>query len=421
MLSVLVLVFGFIVFRVGIAKPVSAIAVAKIPAGEYDPAVWGKYYPLEYESYMKNKEMTPSPTGYGGSVLVQKSEMQPELLINFKGMPFSKDYAEDRGHVYAMEDLMHTKRIGPASKGACITCKTPYLEKAFKEFGWGFANKPLSEMIEYSKGEHGSLTCATCHDSATMNLRVINPALIEALQRKGIDIAKASHNDMRNYVCAQCHSEYYFVPGTFQIVFPWDKGFKPAEQYAYYAEKPNGFAADWTHSDSKAQMLKTQHPDYETFILSSHGRAGVTCADCHMPYMRKNGQKYTSHWMTSPQKHLEESCGQCHAPQGKAWMSERIKTIQDQTFEVQRMAGTTIAKAHEAIKKAGEAPNANQAGLTEARELVRKAQWFWDMVAAENSMGFHNPDQIITTLAQANEFAHKAIETANKAAGLNIL
>lgn len=416
LLSVVFIFVGFVVVRVGV-KPISTVKAAQVPPGEYDPAVWGKAYPLQYESYKKMSETSPSPTGYGGSVNVQKSDMQPELFMNFKGMPFSKDYSEDRGHTYAVEDLLHSKRIGPASKGACITCKTPYIEQFYQESGWGYANKPLTELLEKSKHP---VSCANCHDSATMNLRVINPAFIEAQARKGIDVSKATREEMRTYVCAQCHSEYYMEPGTSKVIFPWDKGVKPEEMYSYYGEKPNKFVQDWQHPDSKAPMLKAQHPDYETFSTSTHGKAEVSCADCHMPYMRKDGQKYTSHFITSPLKTLDASCSSCHT-QGTAWLSERVKTIQDQTWQLQHTAGLTVAKAHEAIKKASEMPNANQDELTKARELVRHAQWLWDIVAAENSMGFHNPDQIMTTLGQANELGHQAVEAANRAAGISIL
>ncbi|MBC8015971.1 MAG: ammonia-forming cytochrome c nitrite reductase subunit c552 [Sporomusaceae bacterium] len=416
LLSVAVLFFGFVVVRVG-AKPAGTVKVVPIAAGEYDAAVWGKAYPLQYESYKKMADMSPTPTGYGGSLKVQKSDMQQELLANFKGMPFSKDYTEDRGHIYAVEDLMDSKRIGPASKGACITCKTPYVEQFYKESGWDYAKKPLTELMERSKHP---VTCAQCHEPETMALRVINPAFIEAQTRKGIDVTKASREEMRNYVCAQCHSEYYFEPGTTRVVFPWDKGFKPEEMYSYYSETPNGFAQDWKHPDSQAPMLKAQHPDYETFVNSTNGKSGVTCSDCHMPFMRKDGQKYTSHYITSPLKTLDASCSSCHS-QGTEWLNERVKTIQDQSFQLQHTAGQTIAKAHTSIKKAADMPNADQAELTKARELVRHAQWLWDMVAAENSMGFHNPDQIMTTLGQANELAHQAIESANRAAGIGVL
>ncbi|WP_371373053.1 ammonia-forming cytochrome c nitrite reductase subunit c552 [Sporomusa aerivorans] len=419
LLGVLLLFFGFVIMRIGVAKPASTVKVAKIPAGEYDPAVWGQLYPLQYESYKKNADMSPSPTGYGGSVKVQKSEMMPELTTNFKGMPFSIDYTEDRGHVFAMEDIRETKRIGPKSPGACITCKTPYVEKFYKESGWGFAKIPFNELATQVPS-HGSISCANCHNPENMDLRVINPAFTEAMQQRGIDVSKASREDMRSYVCAQCHSEYYFAPGSMKVVFPWEKGLKPGDMYAYYADKPNGFVQDWQQPDSKAAMLKTQHPDYETFATGTHGKAGVACADCHMPYVRKDGQKYSSHWMTSPLKDLDAACGSCHT-QGTAWLADRIKTTQDYTFEVLHTAGQNVARAHEAIKKASEAPNADQAELAKARELVRKAGWYWDFVAAENSMGFHNPDQSLNTAAQANELARQAIESANRAAGINLL
>ncbi|MEG6584463.1 ammonia-forming cytochrome c nitrite reductase subunit c552 [Dendrosporobacter sp. 1207_IL3150] len=415
LLSVLLLFFGFVIMRIGV-KPVNTVTASKIPAGEYDPAVWGQYYPLQYASFKMTREESPSPTGYGGSIIVQKSEMQPEILTLFKGMPFSKDYGEDRGHIYALEDLRESKRIGPASKGACITCKTPYVEQAYREMGWGYANKPLAEMMTNAKHP---VSCASCHDPETMNLKITNPAFTEAQARRGIDVTKASREEMRSFVCAQCHSEYYFEPGTMRVVFPWDKGLKPADMYAYYSEKPNGFAQDWQHPDSKAPMLKAQHPDYELFATSTHGKAGVSCADCHMPYVRKDGQKYSSHWVTSPLKNIEASCSSCHT-QGTVWLEERVKTIQDQTFELQHMAGQNIAKAHQAILYASNQPDVNQQELAKARELVRQAQWYWDLLSAENSMGFHNPSQALNTLGQANELAHQAIQSANLAAGIKM-
>lgn len=414
LLAICIVFFGFVIVRIG-AKP-STVKAANIPKGEYDPAVWGKYYPLQYQSYMKNFDMSESPTGYGGSIKVQKSDMQPELFKNFKGMPFSKDYTEDRGHSYALEDIAESKRVGPATKGACITCKTPYVEQFYQESGWDYANKSFAELLEKSKHP---VTCANCHDSETMDLRVINPAFIEAMERRGVDVNQASREEMRTYVCAQCHAEYYFAPGTTQVVFPWDNGFTPEEMYEYYESQPNGFKQDWVHPDSQAPMLKAQHPDFETFINGTHGKSGVSCADCHMPYMREDGQKYSSHWMTSPLKTLDASCSPCHT-QGEAWAMERVKTIQDRSWQMQHTAGTTIARAHEAIKTASEVPNANQEELAKARELVRKAQWFWDMVAAENGMGFHNPDQVMSTLGQANQLGYEAIDAAQRAAGTNL-
>ena len=411
--GLVLIVLIVILFRVFIVTPPSAMKLASITDIEYDPAVWGKYYPLEYQSYLKNKEMTPSPTGFGGSVKYQKSEKEPEILINFKGMPFSKDYSEDRGHPYALDDLKETKRIGPATPGSCMTCKTAQLRDIYKDMGWNYAKTPLNDLLPKLKF---SIVCANCHQPQTMKLRVLNPAFIEAMEKRGIDVSKASRADMRSYVCAQCHAEYYFEPETKRVVFPWTKGLRPQEMYAYYKETPAKFEADWIHPDSQARMLKAQHPDYELFSTGVHAKSGVSCADCHMPYMREAGRKYTSHWVTSPMKNIHASCRPCHT-QDEQWLLDRVKTVQNNVFQLQRTAGQTIARAHDIIGKAGAAAKVNKDELDKARELIRNAQWYWDFIAAENSMGFHNPDLALNTLGQAIDMAHQAIATAGKAAG----
>jgi len=413
LLGIVLIILIIILIRVFLLQPAATVKLAAIPDTEYDPAVWGRHYPLEYESYLKNREMAPSPTGFGGSVKDQKSIKEPEILMNFKGMPFSKDYTEDRGHPYAIDDLKETKRIGPATPGSCMTCKTANLRDIYKDMGWNYAKTPLSELLP---GIKHPIVCANCHDPQTMKLRVINPAFIEAMGRKGIDVARASREDMRSYVCGQCHAEYYFEPETKRVVFPWDKGLKPQDMYAYYRDIPFGFDKDWQHPDSGAKLLKAQHPDYELASGGVHSRSGVSCADCHMPYMRKDGQKYSSHWVASPMKHIQASCRTCHMQEEK-WLLERVQTIQNHVFQLQRIAGQTIARAHGVLGKCAAAPKINKGEMDKARELIRNAQWFWDYIAAENSMGFHNPDQALSTLGQSIDLAHQAIATANRAAG----
>ncbi len=412
LLVVAALIGVVIIFQAFVRKPESQFKLANIPAGEFDPAVWGKYYPLQYESYRKNLEMSPSPTGFGGSEKVQKSVLEPEILINFKGMAFSKEYTEDRGHPYAIQDLKETKRVTPASPGACMTCKTANLIDIYKSKGWQYAKTPLPELYPLMKHP---IVCANCHDPATMNLRVVNPAFVEAMQRRGIDVKKATREEMRSYVCGQCHVEYYFEPESQKVVFPWEKGVLPEQMYAYYQKRPAGFDQDWLHPDSQAKMLKAQHPEFETWQNGVHGKSGVSCADCHMPYVRKHGRKYTSHWVTSPMRTTKESCMTCHT-QSAEWLLQRVKTIQGNAWQLQKAAGQAVARAHDVIGKAGNVAGVKQAELAKARELLRKAQWFWDIVAAENSMGFHNPDQVLNTLGQSIDMAHQAAATANKAA-----
>lgn len=403
LLVVMVVIVFLLIVRVALVTPQSEVRIAPIPENEYDPAVWGKQYPLEYKSFQRNLEMSASPTGFGGSIKYQKSEKEPEILVNFKGYGFSKDYSEDRGHPYALEDLLKSKRVTPKSPGACMTCKTANLRDVWQELGWNYAKTPLTELTP--KLKH-SITCANCHDPQTMKLRVLNQAFVEAMKRRGTDVNQATKDQMRSYVCAQCHVEYYFEPETTRVILPWDKGLEPDKMYTYYSDRPSGFTSDWVHPDSQVKLLKAQHPDFETWNGGVHGRAGVSCADCHMPYMRKNGVKYTSHWVTSPMKHTEASCGACH-DQGSKWLLESVKSTQDKVWQLQRTAGQAVARAHEALAKAKAPP----AEMEKARELVRKAQWYWDFVAAENGMGFHNPAQALNTLGLSIEAANQAVLT----------
>lgn len=136
--------------------------------------------------------------------------------------------------------------------------------------------------------------CADCHEPENMNLHISRPALIEAFQRQGKDITKATQQEMRSLVCAQCHVEYYFKGDGKYLTFPWDKGSTVEDMEAYYDEV--GFA-DYTHKLSRAPILKAQHPDYEISQMGIHAQRGVSYADCHMPYKSEGGVKYSDHHM----------------------------------------------------------------------------------------------------------------------------
>jgi len=46
--------------------------------------------------------------------------------------------------------------------------------------------------------------------------------------------------------------------------------------------------------------------------MGIHGQRGVSCADCHMPYMSKGGVKYTDHHIMSPLANIDRTCQTCH-------------------------------------------------------------------------------------------------------------
>lgn len=408
-----VVFFGFVVLRIAAAPNDSSVKLAKIPEDKkLTTEAYKDAYPLEYESYMKNNMGGASPTGYGGSDPgVSYLEMQPEMLENFKGYKFSIQYDVARGHTHAGEDFLATKRL-PGQKGSCITCKGSYMyDVYFKQSGWDYASKPIDE-VKAPIGEDEWFGCSSCHDPDTMELRVYQQGFVEAMARRGIDVNNASHNDKRAYVCAQCHNEYYFMSEDGRVNHPWDNGLEPEDEFRFYQSgQAGGFQQDWIHPDSKTKMLKAQHPDFEIWATSVHADNGVTCIDCHMPYMRKDGQKYTSHWMTSPLKTIQESCLKCH-DESPETLTARVKTIHDNNYKLQRRAGQAVAKAHLAIKAAMDAGVPDEQ-LMGARLKLREASFYWDWIAAENGNGFHNPDKCMRVSGEAIDLAHQVIEEAN--------
>ncbi|MDA8235351.1 MAG: ammonia-forming cytochrome c nitrite reductase subunit c552 [Clostridia bacterium] len=376
--------------------------------GEEDPAVWGKYYPRQYESYLKNKE--ESKTEFGGSVRESHLDKKPYLRVLFKGYGFGEDYNEERGHFYAVTDVKEIKRITPKSAASCWNCKTPTAPKQIAKEGVSWYKKPFAAV---TKDVKHPITCWDCHDPKTMNLRVTRQNMINAFKRQGKDVNASTRKEMRTYVCAQCHNEYYFDKDTKEVINPWDNGLNPRNIVDYYDNKK---FSDWKHPQSGTEMLKMQHPEYEMFSGSVHQTSGVACADCHMPYVLEGYNKYSSHWMTSPVKNLDVSCKPCHR-QTTQWLKTRIHDIQVRTNETLDIAGEENVRAIRAIQTAADTQGVDTAKLAEARKYHRTGQAYWDWVSAENSMGFHNSTKALHTLSLAINNARQAQVLAAEAAG----
>lgn len=366
-------------------------------------------HPFFAESWDSSAEEQPSPTGYGGSVPFQRWDLVPEIKTNFKGIAFSKDYKEDRGHVWAWDDLFETERTGANSPGACLTCKTTAVGDIFEAYGWDFASMNLNELAE---SVNGGIDCFTCHDPEGGSLRVIQPAFIDSMDQMGLEWDNLSHKDQSIYTCAQCHSEYYFAKdenGISAVVHPWGMGLKPEEQYAYYQSISDSYSGDYTQPDSGVRLIKVQHPDYEEYREGIHAAAGVTCADCHMPLIDSEEGQIKSHKITSPLQSVDASCLPCHQGKTEEWMISRVKAIQDSVYDSMRRSGKTIERAHQRIAAAVDA-GASDEELAKARELLQEGQWYWDFSASANSHGFHNSNQAHDNFSRASDLAGRAIE-----------
>jgi nitrite reductase (cytochrome c-552) len=218
----------------------------------------------------------------------------------------------------------------------------------------------------------------------------------------------ASRQELRSYVCGQCHLEYYCGPKE-TLFFPWANGLRADQIEATYDAHrfPDGAPfSDWRHAETGADVLKAQHPEFETWSQGIHARAGVACADCHMPYRREGALKISDHWVRSPLLDVARACQPCH-PVAEGELLARVAVIQDRTHDLMQRAAAALVDMLDAI---GAAQTAGASGerLAEALALQRRAQWRLDFVNAENSMGFHADQESARLLAEAIDFARRA-------------
>ncbi|MGI1658085.1 MAG: ammonia-forming cytochrome c nitrite reductase subunit c552 [Desulfitobacterium sp.] len=409
LLSLMVIVAISLV-AVGCASSGSQQAVsyrAEIAPGTLSVDEYAKYYPKQYDTFMRTSEMSNEGSKYGGSEEYDKLVQWPFLKEIFAGYGFAIEYNEDRGHNYTLEDVSKIKRINEKSIASCWTCKSANISGVVEEMGDAYYGANFHDLK--SKITEG-ITCANCHDPQTMKLVITQPPLRDTLTRLGKDPDKLTTQELRTMTCAQCHVEYYFAGDKKVVTFPWDKGTTPDDILAYYEEK--GFS-DWKHAKAGTPEIKVQHPEFETFSGSTHAEAGLSCADCHMPYSMNGGEKISSHWWTSPLKTMNESCMTCHR-EGEEWLKERVFYTQDKVADTMATVGNVNVEAIEAIA-AADAEGANKALLEEARGLQRKAQFYVDWVGAENSMGFHNPQLTFDSLSKSLDYAYQAINKATEA------
>ncbi len=390
--------------------------LVKIAPREPDSSMWGVNFPNQYDTLMKTKTNNIDTT-YAGSSQFSWLERDPRQVILFAGYPFSKDYNDDRGHANALEDVLATKRLNlndqdpKHTPATCYSCKSSANPGLWAELGMeAYDAMSFNEM---TPNINESIGCANCHETETMRLIVTNPALEEALERQGKDWTTFTRQEMRTVVCANCHVEYYFKGEGKYLTFPWDNGTKVDEIISYYEEL--GFK-DWAYPETDTPMIKAQHPEYEFFTAgSTHYNAGVSCADCHMPYVRDSASKYSSHDVHSPLLNPEQACGQCHTDTD--YVADRVNIIQKQVAETKIDTEDAIIDAMNAIKAAVAGGNADTALLDEARKLHREAQFMWDYISAENSTGFHNPEYALEVLAKSANLARQAQMLAAQSVG----
>ncbi len=217
-----------------------------------DPAVWGKNFPLQYDGYRRTVDQVR--TRYGGSEAVPRTptdadprsivaqsrlEEDPRLKTLWAGYAFATDFREERGHAYMLDDQTFTARqtVTP-QPGTCMHCHAsvygPYRKLGGGDLIKGFeAMNQMKYQEARTKVEH-PVACIDCHDPSTLQLRVTRPGFLEGIKAykasqgvRDYDVNRdATHQEMRSFVCGQCHVEYHFRGPEKRLVYPWAKGLK---------------------------------------------------------------------------------------------------------------------------------------------------------------------------------------------------
>jgi nitrite reductase (cytochrome c-552) len=293
----------------------------------------------------------------------------------------------------------------------------------------------LPTQAERDRGhasEAHPVSCIDCHDPRSMQIRVTRPGFvlgIAALARSDEPVPHlasierwregkrdkpydpnvlASRQEMRSFVCGQCHVEYYCASKE-TLFFPWSRGLKVDQVEQTYDEHvfPDGTPFfDYVHGETGAPVYKAQHPEFELWSQGIHARSGVSCADCHMPYERQGAMKVSSHWVRSPLLSISKSCQSCHRlPEQE--LRDRVLTIQSRTQSQLDRAAAAMSDMLDAIREA-QAAGATPEQLADIFELQKKGMWRLDFISSENSLGFHADQEAVRILGESIDYCRQA-------------
>ena len=293
-------------------------------------------------------------------------------------------------------------------------------------------NVAANDEEVHQLGEAHPVGCIDCHDPQTMRARVTRPGFIKGIaalaesedrvphlpsierwrngkRRRPYDPnIDASRQEMRSFVCGQCHVEYYCGPNQ-TLFFPWKNGLKVEQIEQTYEEHefPDGTAFyDFEHGETGAKAFKSQHPEFELWSQGIHARSGVSCADCHMPFERQGAMKVSSHWVRSPLLNINNACQTCHnVPEEE--LRDKVATIQGRTQAQLDRAAAAMTDMLDAIGEA-KAAGATADELAPILDLQRQATWRLDFVSSENSMGFHADQEAMRILGESIDYSRQA-------------
>ena len=118
-----------------------------------------------------------------------------------------------------------------------------------------------------------------------------------------------------------------------------------------------------------------------------------------MPYPRLGAMKITNHHVQSPMLNVNKSCQTCHhAPEEE--LKERVHTIQERHLEMRKKAMNALMQFLDNIK-AAQSKKFDKEKMEKVLIVQREAQFLIDFIEAENSTGFHAPQESARLIVSA--------------------
>ena len=396
---------------------------------------WAEAYPYEYQSYLENASNTPPSADYLENTYVAQGyasatedvtstvpegwtykdagkadylETNPEIKVLGLGYGYAKYYTEPASHVFSLWTVAHNGRVndGTKTKAACITCKSPQYSNLVDMEGEETHLLPFNEVIT---DLDENISCASCHANTPM---VDGEVYLEVDRAEWIrSMGDDAGNTIEGEVCGQCHCDYSMAPGTSIPTSPYDNGrvdMVPEKALQWYDDHDY---ADWTYESTGAKMLAVRHAEYEFIYggdddilpMGSHMQnLGYDCNDCHMPTVKaSDGTVYADHNWTVPTENdelIKRDCSTCHKD-----LKAEVKAWQEEIDGNTQILGNRCVKFIQNFEAALAEGKLSDDEIARLQWIQRASCYYWNLAAAENSEGAHNPNYYRHTLDLGNE------------------
>jgi nitrite reductase (cytochrome c-552) len=124
-----------------------------------------------------------------------------------------------------------------------------------------------------------------------------------------------------------------------------------------------------------------------------------------MPFKRVGAMKISDHHVRSPLLNVNRACQTCHG-WSESEMTARVELIQTRTHDLRGVAMDALMELLTDLKAVRDRDGDTPA-VVSSQAMQRKAQFLLDFVEAENSMGFHAPQEAMRLLGLSIDYTRQ--------------